>query len=111
MVLPQSLLPHSKKTLLDCGMPLGPLEQEGNDILNKQDLLGSEGMGKLVFCDHYVFGNKKRLVVLLPHTVLKIPLTIFILICGVLLQFLLLGKNVICYPLWMTSLEKSGFIS
>jgi len=29
-------------------------------ILSKRGLLGSEGMGKLVLCDHCVFGKQKK---------------------------------------------------
>jgi len=29
-------------------------------ILSKRDLLGSEGIGKLDFCDHCVFGKQKK---------------------------------------------------
>ena len=43
--------------------------------------------------------KKRRLVFPQPHSILKVPLIIFILICGVLLEFLLLEENIICWPL------------
>ena len=65
-------------------------------ILSKRGLLDSEGKGKLVFCGPCVFRKQIRLAFLQPHIVLKLTLIIFILICRVFLEFLLLGKYVIC---------------
>ena len=39
---------------------LGHMSEKGMTILSKRGLLGSEGTGKLVSCDHYVLGKQKK---------------------------------------------------
>jgi len=73
---------------------LGPHKREGNDdSWQASCLLGSKGTSKLVFYDHCVFRKQKKVFFLQAHTVLKVPQTVFILICGVLLEYILLGKK------------------
>jgi len=74
---------------------LDHMSGKGMTILNKRGLLVREGTGKLDFCDHCVFKKQKK-VFLLLLTVLKIPLIIYILTCGVHIEFLLWEENVIC---------------
>ena len=39
---------------------LGYMREKGMIILSKQGLLGREGMDKLDFCDHCMFGKQKK---------------------------------------------------
>ncbi|KAK3023455.1 hypothetical protein RJ639_042667 [Escallonia herrerae] len=41
-------------------MLLGHMSDKGMDVLSKQGLLGSKKIGKLDFCEHYVFGKQCR---------------------------------------------------
>ena len=75
---------------------LGHISEKGMTILSKRGLLGSKGTGKLDFCDHCVFEKQKRVSFSTLLTVLKVTLIIYILTCGVRLEFLLLEENVIC---------------
>jgi len=74
---------------------LGHMSEKEMTILSKRSLLGSEGTRKLDFCDHCIFGKQKRVFPLL-FTILKLPMIIYIITCGVRLEFLLLEENVIC---------------
>ena len=75
---------------------LGHMSEKGMTILSKGGLLATKVRLSLFSVIIVCSENKKRLAFLLPHTVLNMPMIIFILICGVLLEFFLLGENVIC---------------
>jgi len=53
-------------------------------------------MDKLDFCDQCVLGKQKKVSFSIATHRTKGTLIIFILICEVLLEFLLLEENVIC---------------